>query len=396
MTEVINKRKRTLPVKFEDYVIEGDAKKVLIDVKNKNPTCTLKDVRSTMEELQKEINTLASSDEKYDVNDLLGKLDELMVNNRKTTLKHRRLNGGGIGAPAINSTAFILYLLIDAMKKEAKLLQTEVFKLLQGSLKVLEFLSNKDNCLEQVLYSLLDSRIISFIKYFMIGEAFRETNPLPFIIKILNFLPVLFPYAVNGLYVTSVTSIGFIVYHFITYYTGKISKSMNIKLQSFKDTLTALEKANSKDVVEKVNIILSKLKTNTVDLLDELNKMQEQPILSEEERTEFMKKIRKEIQEFEPNHIGEFIDVEKKKDPLNRMRSRSANNNIFLPSDIQRSHSISPHKSNRYDNSDSVEIDYDEYYINGGKKNNKDTKTKTKKSKRIQYKKMNKSRKNKK
>ena len=243
-------------------------------------------------------------DELRSMDDELRSMDDELRSNKKARIDGQ--NGGAI--MGMNATGLIMYLIADAIKEGAKYGYEQITKLLDGGLKVLEFFSNKNSCAELVLREYLGKQMMLFIQFYYIGDMVNEVaNPMNVIVQLVELLPRLMPYVTKGISAGFIGAVGYLVYHFVNHYGTKLSENAKDKVDSLKTTLDALEQAKSKDVVEKVENAANDMVNKTKELVAELKK--KPPLLSEEEKQNFLTKIKKELTAIPENREGNIEDV---------------------------------------------------------------------------------------
>ena len=226
--------------------------------------------------------------EKKDDNTLIAELKNLSLSGGSKKMKGGMLAG-------INPTALILYLIADAMSKGVEKTKEIAIVVLQKGVQLLEFLSNKDGCAEQFLYQLLGKKLMDFFKFYLLGLMSMEavkSNPLILLNQLTTLLPLVAEYGTKGLGMTIVTSVGYLIYHFVNHYKDKLTGGVNEKLENINKVLTSIHKAESEDVVEKVKSKVSELKTAAEELHKELTSN-----MTEKDQNEFMDKIGKNLTE---------------------------------------------------------------------------------------------------
>uniref|UniRef100_A0A6C0IM96 Uncharacterized protein n=1 Tax=viral metagenome TaxID=1070528 RepID=A0A6C0IM96_9ZZZZ len=306
MTERTKRTRETrLPAKFAEFDIEGDAAKVLLKkIQKKNPTCQIEDMKNTINDLTEEMVRLSITAKNDGEEDLLNQLESMTLRDEPIGTKRRRMNGGMTG---MSATALIMYLLADAMREGANIASDKFAQLLAGSMKVLDFLSNKDGCTEIVLREYLGNKSMLFIQFYYIGSMVNEATPMLVITKLAEILPKLLPYVTKGVSAGFISAIGYLVYHFANHYGDKLTATANGKLNSLKVVLDTLENAKSEDVVEQVTKKSKEMVKKTKDLVDELNKTPQ--MLTEKERIELMNKIKRELTAIPEIRVSEIENV---------------------------------------------------------------------------------------
>ena len=303
MSEIKRKRETILPEKFRsDYILQGDAAKVLNKISRENSSCSKKDMIDTLTTLGTELEKLSIEAKKNDGEYLIKQLESMTFTDETDGTKKMRMNGGMTG---MSASALIMYLIADAMREGAKYGYEQITKLLAGGLKVLEFLSNKDGCTELILREYLGKKIMLFIQFYYIGiMANKETIPINVIIKIAELLPKLLPYVMKGISAGFISFIGYLIYHFVNHYGTKLTKAATDKLNALKNALDALEQAKSETVVLAITQKTTEMVKKTTDLITELK--HKPPVLTENEKKEFMDKIKRELVDKPEKHIGEL------------------------------------------------------------------------------------------
>lgn len=307
MSEFKQKRKTNLPERLRnDYILEGDAAKVFNKISDKYPSCGIEEVQNTLNELNDELEKLSIEAKKENSHDLLTQLESM-------NLKKRQMYGGMM--TGMSATALIMYLMADALKEGANYVYKQINKLLEGGLKVMEFLSNKDGCAELILREYLGKKLMLFIQFYYIGDMVKEVaNPMNVIVELVALLPKLLPYVTKGISAGFIGAIGYLVYHFANHYGTKLTENAKVTVDSLKTALDALEQAKSEDVVttviSKSEEMVNKTKevvNKTKAVVAELNK--ETPVLSEEEKQNFLTKIKENLTAITENRTGEFDDT---------------------------------------------------------------------------------------
>ena len=129
------------------------------------------------------------------------------------------------------ATPYLYIILGLAIKDLPSMTYETILRILEGSMKLSEMLSNKDNCVDEFLKSMIDKRILSFFKYYVIGEIALSSNPLTLISSLMNIIKLL-PYAKTALGMTIVSSLGYYIHHYINHYGGQVKDSIVGKLEN--------------------------------------------------------------------------------------------------------------------------------------------------------------------
>lgn len=280
MSSFTTGRKRTLPSKFDDYILEGKEGEFVANLRQRienKPSCDKAEIDDVINELAGEFQKLEMKDD----NTLIAELKNLSLSGGS-----KKMKGGFTG---ISSYALILYLIADAIKQGTEKTKDIAIEVLQKGVQLLEFLSNKDGCAEQFLYQLLGKKLMDFFKFYLLGLMSMEavkSNPLILLNQLTALLPLVAEYGTKGLGMTIVTSVGYLIYHFVNHYKDKLTGGVNEKLEKMNKVLTSIHEAKSEEVVEKVESKVSELKTAVEELHNELTSS-----MSEEDRTKFMKEI---------------------------------------------------------------------------------------------------------
>ena len=111
---------------------------------------------------------------------------ELKIPKKEEEEKTEELLGGADKTPGREATPYLYIILGLAIKDLPSMTYETILRILEGSMKLSEMLSNKDNCIDDFLKSMIDKRILSFFKYYVIGEITLSSNPLALISSLMN------------------------------------------------------------------------------------------------------------------------------------------------------------------------------------------------------------------
>ena len=226
---------------------------------------------------------------------------------------------GGSPEEGREATPYLYIILGLAIKDLPKLAYEQILTILQGAMKLSEMLSNKDNCIDDFLKSMIDKRILSFFKYYVIGEIALSSNPLTLMTSLMDITLNLLPYAKTALGMTIVSSLGYYIHHYINHIGGQVKDSVIDKLKDLKTGLDELDSKTSGEVVEetneKIKNSIKSIKKGIEEVLKEKEEVKEgelQQVIGENMTNE-----KEELQK----HIGEFddtMDMEQLKDKLKK------------------------------------------------------------------------------
>lgn len=301
MSDFTTGRKRAIPSKFDDYILEGKegdfVKNLRQRIENK-PSCDKAEIDDVINELASEFQKLETKDD----NTLIAELKNLSLSGGS-----KKMKGGFTG---ISSYALILYLIADAMKQSIEKTKEIAIDVLQKGVQLLEFLSNKDGCAEQFLYQLLGKKLMDFFKFYLLGlmsmEAVKQ-NPLILLEKLAMLLPLFAKYGTKGIGMTMVTGVGYLIYHFVNHYSVPLGDGATKKVEELNKLLTSIHEATSEDVVVKVE-------TKVNDLIKDVNDKHAELTaeMTEENKRDFMKQLGNNLTEEITNLknlVGEFDDT---------------------------------------------------------------------------------------
>ena len=222
---------------------------------------------------------------------------------------------GGSPEEGREATPYLYIILGLAIKDLPSMTYDTILRILQGSMKLSEMLSNKDNCIDDFLKSMIDKRILSFFKYYVIGEIALNSNPLSLISSLMDITLKLLPYAKTGLGMAIVSSLGYYIHHYINHYGGQVKDSIVDKLEELKTGLDELDSKTSEEVVEETN---EKIK-NSIESIKEV--LKEKEIAEDGELTKVVGENMANEKEELKKHISEFddtMDMEQLKDKLKK------------------------------------------------------------------------------
>lgn len=229
--------------------------------------------------------------------------------------KPRPTYEGGSPEEGREATPYLYIILGLVIKDLPKLAYEQILTILKGAMKLSEMLSNKDNCIDDFLKSMIDKRILSFFKYYVIGEIALSSNPLTLMSSLMDITLNLLPYAKTALGMAIVSSLGYFIHHYINHYGGQVKDSIVEKLEELKTGLDELDSKTSEEVVEKTN---EKIK-NSIESIKEV--LKEKEIAKDGELTKVVGENMANEKEELKKHIGEFddtMDMEQLKEELKK------------------------------------------------------------------------------
>ena len=300
MSSFTTGRKRKPSSKFDDYILQGKEGDFVANLRQNienNPSCDKAKIDEVINELASEFQKLETKDD----NTLIAELKNLSLNGGG-----KKMKGGFTG---VSSYALILYLIADAMKQSVEKTKEIAIDVLQKGVQLLELLSNKDGCAEQFLYQLLGKKLMDFFKFYLLGLMSLEavkSNPLILLNQLTTLLPLIAKYGTKGIGMTIVTSVGYLVYHFVNHYKDKLTGNVKDKLDKLNIVLTSIHEAKYEEVVEKVESKVGDMKTAAEELHKELTTM------TKEDQSKFMEEIgnnlTEEVRFIEEakNHVNDF------------------------------------------------------------------------------------------
>lgn len=222
---------------------------------------------------------------------------------------------GGSPEEGREATPYLYIILGLVIKDLPNMAYEQILTILKGAMKLSEMLSNKDNCIDDFLKSMIDKRILSFFKYYVIGEIALSSNPLTLMTSLMDITLNLLPYAKTALGMAIVSSLGYFIHHYINHYGGQVKDSIVEKLEELKTGLDELDSKTSEEVVEKTN---EKIK-NSIESIKEV--LKEKEIAEDGELTKVVGENMANEKEELQKHIGEFddtMDMEQLKDKLKK------------------------------------------------------------------------------
>ena len=226
---------------------------------------------------------------------------------------------GGSPEEGREATPYLYIILGLVIKDLPNLAYEQILTILKGAMKLSEMLSNKDNCIDDFLKSMIDKRILSFFKYYVIGEIALSSNPLTLMSSLMDITLNLLPYAKTGLGMAIVSSLGYYIHHYINHIGGQVKDSLVDKLEELKTGLDDLDSKTSGEVVEETN---EKIKNSIESIkkgIEEVLKEKEE--VKEGELTKVVGENMANEKEELQKHIGEFddtMDMEQLKEKLKK------------------------------------------------------------------------------
>lgn len=283
--------------KYEEY---------LKNLKSKYPKCNVDEMVVVM-------NGEIDLAEEMNINTLINNFTSMDINEGK-------MNGGGIGNP------FPSYLIAIVKKIEEggqalNAVYANIHTILEKGLELLQFLSNKNNCLRDYLKYLVGKNITKLLEYYVIGAIFISSNPL----QLLNVLRSI----LNMIGLTIIPFIGGTVSIITGKYVSAISKYYLEKGQSkAADKATELQTKLNEFVNMSDEETVESIKNAANDLHTLIEtEMKPIPIMTEEEKDDFMNEVKEGLTQEQRdllNNVGEFVDaqsVEKMHEEMERQEA---------------------------------------------------------------------------
>lgn len=300
--------------------------------------------------------------------------DEPELKKPKEEEETEELLGGADKTPGQEATPYLYIILGLAIKDLPSMTYDTILRILQGSMKLSEMLSNKDNCIDDFLKSMIDKRILSFFKYYVIGEIALNSNPLSLISTLMDITLRLLPYAKTALGMSIVSSLGYFIHHYINHYGEQVKDSIVDKLEELKTGLDELDSKTSQEVVDETN---EKIK-NSIESIKEV--LKEKEIAEDGELTKVVGENMANEKEELKKHIGEFDDTMDMEQLKNKLKAKAEETQPIEQGDAF---------------ADEAEVDEEDEEQEGGKKKKKGGATKKKKTNTKGKKKASKSKKSK-
>ena len=224
---------------------------------------------------------------------------------------------GGSPEEGREATPYLYIILGLVIKDLPNLAYEQILTILKGAMKLSEMLSNKDNCIDDFLKSMIDKRILSFFKYYVIGEIALSSNPLTLMTSLMEITLKLLPYAKTALGMTIVSSLGYYIHHYINHYGGQVKDSIVGKLEELKTGLDELDSKTSEEVVEGTN---EKIKSSIESIKEVLK---EKEIAEDGELTKVVGENMANEKEELKKHIGEFDDTMDMEQLKNKLKAKA-------------------------------------------------------------------------
>jgi len=262
----------------------------------KFPRCEIKPI---YKEVTK--NDIAANNK--DIDDLINGFTSMEIN-------EGNMSGGGIAIPL--GSSYLTAILKQLKEGEDVILSVydQLYSVLEKGLELLEFLSGKNNCLEKFLKYLLGDNITKLIEYYLIGAIFMSSNPLELLNvlrSILNMIgATIIPIIggtvsiITGKYVSAITS----------YYVKKGHIKGEDKIKELQKKLNEFVNMSDEEAVENIDNKAKEIH----DLITE--EMKPMPIMSEEEKEDFMKDVKRGLTKERKNLLEKVGDI---KQPVENM-----------------------------------------------------------------------------
>lgn len=253
---------------------------------NRLGTCNIREILSTMKASKIEIEKKSGKD----INDLINGFMEINMSGGG------KIRGGGIGIPI--SSVYLIEILKELKKREDTILEQSttgiafirsvydrLYSVLEKGLALLQFLSNKNSCLENFLKYLLGDNITKLIEYYLIGTIFMNTNPLELVNVLQSILIMIKPTIIPLIGGTVSIIIGKYVSAISKYYLEKGHNTGKNKLIELQTKVNDFVNMSDKDAVKNIKKAANELHT----LIE--TELQPIPIMTEEDKEDFMDEV---------------------------------------------------------------------------------------------------------
>lgn len=230
---------------LDGFLVYGLKKKtVLRELKSIYPKCK---VDKIVEVMNDEIDVA----EEMDIDDLIDKFTTMEINKGK-------MNGGGIGIP------FPSYLIAIVKKFEEggqalNAVYANIHTILEKGLELLQFLSNKNNCLKDYLKYLVGKNITKLLEYYVIGAIAMSSNPIEVVERFIHILGMIGPIVITSLGGIALTIIGKYLSAIVTYYGTKLGEAGQGAYTDIQNKIEEFHKLKGEEAIRQLNDIYESL-----------------------------------------------------------------------------------------------------------------------------------------
>jgi hypothetical protein len=178
-------------------------------------------------------------------------------------------------------------------------------------LELLEFLSNKNNCLKDYLKYLVGKNITKLLEYYVIGAIAVSTNPIEAVQSFISILNMIGPIVITSLGGIALTIIGKYLSAIVTYYGTKIGEASQNAYTDIQNKIEEFHKLKGEEAIQQLN-----------DIYESLLKLINEHFPTHQQRTadnlkELMEEVKLNLTEKQRNllnNVGEFVDAKSVKE----------------------------------------------------------------------------------
>ena len=228
--------------------------------------------------IYKEVTIQDNAAKTKDINELIDGFTNMEIN-------VGNMSGGGIAIPL--GSSYLTAILKKLKEGEDVILSVydQLHSVLKKGVELLQFVSNKENCLEQFLTYLVGDNIKKLIEYYIIGTIAMSTDPIEIVKKFIDIIvlikPTIIPLIggtisiITGKYISAITK----------YYGEKAQDDAKNKAIELQTKLNEFVNMSDEETVGSINNAANELHKTFIDTLGSI------PIMDEQEKKEFMNEV---------------------------------------------------------------------------------------------------------
>ena len=253
----------------------------------------------------------------------------VLINNfTRMDINEGQMNGGGIGIPlpsyliaivkkfeeggqALNAVyeegRHTLNSVYEEGRHTLNAVYVNIYTILEKGVELLQFLSGKNNCLEDYLKYLVGNNITKLIKYYLIGAIVISSNFLELVnvlLRILNMIRPIIPQIIGG---TVSIIIGKYVSAITSYYLNQKGIEAADKARELQLKLNNFVNMSDDEAVNNIDNAAKEIR----DLIT--TEFEPMTIMTKEEKKAFMDEVKEGLTQEQRNllnNVGEFVDAE--------------------------------------------------------------------------------------
>lgn len=226
------------------------------------------------------------------------------------------MSGGGIAIPLGSSYLTAIVKKLEEGGEAVNAVYDQLYIVLEKGLELLQFLSNKNSCLEKFLKYLVGDNITKLIEYYIIGTIAMSTDLLEFVNVLRSILIMIKPIIIPIIGGTVSIFIGKYVSAITSYYVKKGQGDAVVKARKLQTKLDKFVNMSDKEAVENIKNAADDLHTLIIE------EMKSMPIMDEDGKNDFMDEVEAGLTQEQEDLLTKVGELHKAQSVKERFKMR--------------------------------------------------------------------------